>query len=60
MSKIIGQILVIILSIVTGILFMSLTVYLFGMEDLLDKLLVIFIGTGVSAIIWDKIFLGDH
>lgn len=60
MSKIIGQILVIILSIVTGILFMSLAVYLFNMEDILDKLLVIFIGTGVSAIIWDKIFLWDH
>ena len=60
MSKIIGQILVVILSIVTGILFMSLTVYLFNMEDILDKLLVVFIGTGVSAIIWDKIFLGDH
>jgi len=60
MSKIIGQILVIILSIVTGILFMSLTVYLFNMEDILDKLLVTFIGTGVSAIIWDKIFLEDH
>ena len=60
MSKIIGQILVIILSIVTGLLFMSLTVYLFNMEDILDKLLVVFIGTGVSAIIWDKIFLGDH
>lgn len=60
MSKIIGQILVVILSIVTGILFMSLTVYLFNMEDILDKLLVVFIGTGVSAIIWDKIFLWDH
>ena len=60
MGKIIGQILVVILSIVTGILFMSLTVYLFNMEDILDKLLVVFIGTGVSAIIWDKIFLGDH
>lgn len=57
MSKIIGQILVIILSIVTGLLFMSLTVYLFDMEDILDKILVTLIGTGVSALIWDKIFI---
>lgn len=59
-DRIISTILVIVLSILTGLLFMSFTVYLFGTEDVLDKILVTLIGTGVSAVIWDKIFLGDH
>lgn len=58
-DRIISTILVIVLSILTGLLLMSFTVYLFGMEDILDKVLVTFIGTGVSALIWDKIFIED-
>lgn len=58
-DRIISTILVIVMSILTGLLFMSFTVYLFGMEDILDKILVTLIGTGVSALIWDKIFIED-
>lgn len=58
-DRIISTILVIVLSILTGLLFMSFTVYLFGMEDILDKILVTLIGTGVSALVWDKIFIED-
>lgn len=58
-DRIISTILVIVLSILTGLLFMSFTVYLFGMEDILDKILVTLIGTGISAVIWDKIFIED-
>lgn len=58
-DRIISTILVIVLSILTGLLFMSFTVYLFGIEDILDKILVTLIGTGVSALVWDKIFIED-
>jgi len=58
-DRIISTILVVVLSILTGLLFMSFTVYLFGMEDILDRILVTLIGTGVSTLIWDKIFIED-
>ena len=58
-DRIISTILVIVLSILTGLLFMSFTVYLFGMEDILDKILMALIGTGISTLVWDKIFIED-
>jgi len=59
-DRIISTILVVILSVLSGLLIMSLFIYFFGIEEITDKALVACIGTMVSTLIWDKILLKEE